>query len=141
MIFVNVILKMIKVIFIHNYLHCYKIPKGYSFNSSNVSDYLNVIEITSTLHCSRFTQNRFPEQKMLGNDRMETASTLVTSIRRRNNIEKSTSITHRYFADFESRIFVKISTSNRCQKFQEDFSFKIDEVSTNFQRGISTSNL
>ena len=78
---------------------------------------------------------------MLGNDRIETASTLVTSIRRRNNIEKSTSITHRYFADFESRIFVKISTSNRCQKFQEDFSFKIDEVSTNFQRGISTSNL
>ena len=66
---------------------------------------------------------------MLGNDRMETASTVVTSIQRRNNIEKSTSVTHRYFADFESRIFVKIST------------FKIDEVSTNFQRGISTSNL
>ena len=49
---------------------------------------------------------------MLGNDRMETASTEAAAIRRRNDIEKSTWITHRYFGDFESRIHVEISSSN-----------------------------
>ena len=49
---------------------------------------------------------------MLGNDTMETASSEVTSIRRRNDIEKSTRIIHRYFFDFESQIHVEISTSN-----------------------------
>ena len=77
---------------------------------------------------------------MLGNDRMETASTEVTSIRRRNDIEKSTWRTHRYFVDFESRIHVEISTSNRCHNFHVDSPFKIDVISTNFPRGISTSN-
>ena len=48
---------------------------------------------------------------MLGNDRMETASTAVTSIQRRNDIEKSTWRTHRHFVDFESRIHVDISTN------------------------------
>ena len=77
---------------------------------------------------------------MLGNNTMETASTEVTSIRRRNNVEKSTWKTHRYFVDFESRIHVKISTSNRCHNFHVDSPFKIDVISTNFPRGISTSN-
>ena len=49
---------------------------------------------------------------MLENDRMETASTEVTSIRRRNDIGKSMWRTHQYFADFESRIHVEISMSN-----------------------------
>ena len=71
---------------------------------------------------------------------METASTEVTSIRRRNNVEKSTWKTHRYFVDFESRIHVKISTSNRCHNFHVDSPFKIDVISTNFPHGISTSN-
>ena len=75
---------------------------------------------------------------MLGNNTMETASTEVTSIRRRNNVEKSTWKTHRYFVDFESRIHVEISTSNRCHNFHVDSPFKIDVVSTNFPRGIST---
>ena len=38
---------------------------------------------------------------MLENDRTETASKAVTSIRRRNDIEKSSWRTHRYFVDFE----------------------------------------
>ena len=77
---------------------------------------------------------------MLENDRMETASTEVTSIWRRNDIEKSTWRTHRYFVDFESRIHVEISTSNRCHNFHVDSPFKIDVISTNLPRGISTSN-
>ena len=77
---------------------------------------------------------------MLGNNTMETASTEVTSIRRRNNVEKSTWKTHRYFVDFESRNHVEISTSNRCHNFQVDSPFKIDVVLTNFPPGISTLN-
>ena len=50
---------------------------------------------------------------MLGNDRMEAMRTGATSIRRRNNIEKSMWRTHRYFVNFESRMHVEISTSNR----------------------------
>ena len=65
---------------------------------------------------------------MLENDTMETANTEVTSTRRRNNIEKSTWRTHRYFLDFESRIHVEISTSNRCHDFQVDLPFKIDVI-------------
>ena len=77
---------------------------------------------------------------MLENDRMETASTEVTSIWRRNDIEKSTWRTHRYFVDFESQIHVEIFTSNRCHNFHVDSPFKIDLISTNFPRGVSTSN-
>ena len=76
---------------------------------------------------------------MLGNDRMETASTAVSSIRCWNNIEKSTLRTHRCFVDFESWIHVEISTSNQCHNFHVDSPFKIDEISANFPRGISTS--
>ena len=54
--------------------------------------------------------------------------------------EKSTWKTHRYFVDFESRIHVEISTSNRCHNFNVDWPFKIDVISTNFPQGISTSN-
>ena len=57
---------------------------------------------------------------MLENDRMETASTEATSIPRRNDTEKSTWKTHRYFVDFESRIHVEIFTSNRCHDFHVD---------------------
>ena len=77
---------------------------------------------------------------MLGNDRIKTVSTEVTSIWRRNDIEKSTWRTHRYFVDFESRIHVEISTSNQCHNFHVDSPFKIIVISTNFPRGISTSN-
>ena len=48
--FVSVIWKKIKIIFIHYYLRCCKIPKGYSSSSSNISDYVNIVEITSTQH-------------------------------------------------------------------------------------------
>ena len=71
---------------------------------------------------------------------METASTEVTPIRRRNNAENSTWKAHRYFVDFESQIHVEISTSNRCHNFHVDSPFKIDVISTNFPHGISTSN-
>ena len=57
---------------------------------------------------------------MLGNHRMETANTEVPSIPGRNDIEKSTRKTHRYFVDFESRIHVEIFTSNRCHNFPVD---------------------
>ena len=77
---------------------------------------------------------------MLENDTMETASTEVTSIRRRNNVEKSTWKTHQYFVDFESRIHVEIFKSNRCHNFHVDSPIKIGVISTNFLRGISTSN-
>ena len=52
-IFVSVILKKIKIIFIPIYLRCCKIPKGYSSNSSNISDNVNIVEITSTQHYTR----------------------------------------------------------------------------------------
>ena len=71
---------------------------------------------------------------------METTSTAVTSIRRRNDVEKSTWKTHRYFVDFESWIYVEISTSNRYHNFHVDSPFKIDEILMKFPRGISTSN-
>ena len=77
---------------------------------------------------------------MLENDRMETASTEVMSIQRRNDIEKSLLRTHRYFVDFESRIHVEISMSNLCHNFYVASPFKIDIISTNFPHGISTSN-
>ena len=48
--FVSVIWKKIKIIFIHYYLRCCKIPKGYSSSSSNISDYVNIVEIRSTQH-------------------------------------------------------------------------------------------
>ena len=47
-IFVSVILKKIQITFIHNHLRYCKIPKGYISNSSNISDYVNIVEITST---------------------------------------------------------------------------------------------
>ena len=57
-IFVSVILKKMKIIFIHIYLRCCEIPKGYSSNSSNISDYIIIpisvitsnVEITLTQH-------------------------------------------------------------------------------------------
>ena len=77
---------------------------------------------------------------MLGNNTMDSAITEVTSIRRRNNVEKSTWRTHRYFVDFKSRIHVEISTSNRCHNLHVDSPFKIYVISTNFPRAISTLN-
>ena len=64
----------------------------------------------------------------------------ITSIRRRNDTEKSTWRTHRYCVDFESQIHVEKSTSNRYHNFHVDSPFKIDVISTNFPRGISMSN-
>ena len=77
---------------------------------------------------------------MLQNDRMETASTEVTSIQRRKDIEKFTWRIHQYFVDFESRIHFEISTSNQCHNFHVDLLFKIDEILTNFPRGILMSD-
>ena len=71
---------------------------------------------------------------------MKTASTEVMSIKRRNDLEKCTWKTHKYFADFQSRIHVEIFTSNRCHNFHVDSPFKIDEIPMNFLRVISTSN-
>ena len=71
---------------------------------------------------------------------METENTEATSNRRRNDIEKSTWKTHQYFVDFENQVHVEIPTSNRYHNFHMVSPFKIDEISTNFPRGISTSN-
>ena len=70
---------MIFVIVILN-LYCCNNPKGYSSSSSKISHYVNIIEIAVTQHYTQIVYNRFQEQKMLENDRMETASTKVTSI-------------------------------------------------------------
>ena len=77
---------------------------------------------------------------MLENDRIESTSREVTSIRRRNDIEKSTRKTQWYFIDFESGIHVETSTSKRCHNLHVDSSFKIDVILTNFPRRISMSN-
>ena len=77
---------------------------------------------------------------MFENDREETVSKAVTSIRHGNNVEKSTWKTHRYFVDFDSRFHVEISTSSRRHNFHVDSCCKINEISTNFSRGISTLN-
>ena len=77
---------------------------------------------------------------MLGNDTMETASTEVTSIRHWNDIEKSTWKTHRYFVNFESRVYVEISMLNRCHNFHVDSPFKVDVISMNFPCRIWTWN-
>ena len=71
---------------------------------------------------------------------METASTKVTSVWRLNGVEILTWKTHRYSVDFESQIHIKISTLNGCPTFHVDLPFKIDAISTNFPRGISTPN-
>ena len=82
---------------------------------------------------------------MLRNGRMETVSTAVTLIRYRNDIEKSTWRTHRYFVDFEiesaskfqRRIDVIISTWICLSKlmksqrtFHVEFRRQIDGEST-----------
>ena len=54
--------------------------------------------------------------------------------------KNSTWKTDQYFIDFESRIQLKISTSNRCHNFQVDSPFKIDVIPMNFPRGILTMN-
>ena len=138
-IFATVIFKKIKIIFTPIQQRCFKNSQRITSNSSSISDYVNIVEITLTQHYTRIAQNRFPEQ-ILGNNTMETASTEVTPIRRRNNAEKSTWKAHRYFVDFESQIHVEISTSNRCHNFHVDSPFKIDVIQTNFPREMSTSN-
>ena len=67
---------------------------------------------------------------MFENDRKELASKEVTSIWHRNGMEKSTWKADRYFVDFESRIHVEISTSNRCHSFTYQNRWNLDEVST-----------
>ena len=71
---------------------------------------------------------------MLGNDSMEAASTIVTPIQRRNDIEKSTWRTHRYFHQFLSsnprrNFFVK-SMSEFLRGFAFQNWWNIDELST-----------
>ena len=68
---------------------------------------------------------------MLGNDRMETASTEVTWIHRRNDIQKSICRSHQYFVDFESRIHVLVELMSyfpRGLTFQNQCNFH--ELST-----------
>ena len=70
----------------------------------------------------------------------EVASLEVTSIRHRKGIEKTTWRTYHFFIDVESRIDTELLTSNQRHPFQVDLLFIIDEISTNFQRGISMFN-
>ena len=63
---------------------------------------------------------------------MKTASTEVTSIRRRNDIEKTMRKTHQYFINLKIRTYIKISTLNWCHNFLVDSPFKIHVISTNF---------
>ena len=111
---VSLILRKVYIIFIYkywlnlcqcyfeedkNYLYSYLVGSLQKFpnsNSSNISNYVNIVEITSTQHYTRITQNRFPEQNILGNNTMETTSTEVTSIRRRKIHVESSSIFRRF---------------------------------------------
>ena len=70
----------------------------------------------------------------------QAASLEVTLIPHRNDIEKNMWRTHQHFTDFESRINVELSMSNRCHSFQLDSPFIIGEISTDFQRGILMLN-
>ena len=72
---------------------------------------------------------------MLGNDTMETASTEVS----RFDVETTSKSPRGKLIDILSILKVE-STSNRCHNFHVDSPFKIDVISTNFPRGISTSN-
>ena len=155
---VSVILKKIYIIFIHKHWHynlcfCYLKEGKISLFiiicvvSKFPKDIVPIVPISVITSISlklhqpcRLAQNRFPEQKIFDNDRKEIAHKAVTSIPHRNDIEKSTWKTHRYFADFESRIHVEILTSNRYHNFHVDSPFKIDEISTNFRCGIWTAN-
>ena len=51
-IFAGVLLKKTKIL-IDNYLSCCENPNGYSSNSFNIGEYVNILEITSTLHYVR----------------------------------------------------------------------------------------
>ena len=138
-VFVSVTLKKTKILYPYLFA-LFKIPKGCSFNSYKIRDYINIVEITSTQHYTRLAQNKLLQQKMYENDRKETVSKVLTSIRLRNGIERFTWKTHRYFVGFENRIHVEISTSNRCHNFHVDSPFKIDEILTNFPRRVSAFN-
>ena len=96
------VLFILRFIFIHIYLHCYKISEIYSSNISNNKEFVKITEITSAQHYTKLAYNRIIEQKMLGNDGMETVSTIVLSVSLPNNIENSTWRTHQYFVNFES---------------------------------------
>ena len=69
---------------------------------------------------------------MFENDRKETTSKAVTSIRHWNYIEKSMRKTQQNFVDFESRIHIEISMSNRCYNFHVDSPFKIGKSRRTF---------
>ena len=66
---------------------------------------------------------------------METASTEVS----RFDVETTSKNPRGKLIDILSILKVE-STSNRCHNFHVDSPFKIDVISTNFPRGISTSN-
>ena len=70
----------------------------------------------------------------------QTTSLENTSIRHRNNIEKTMWKNRRYFIDFESRIDVRLSTWNWCYLFHVDSSFIINEILTKFRLEILMSN-
>ena len=135
MIVVCVILKKALIIFIHNYLRCCEIPQGFISNSSNISDYVKIVEIILTQ--PRFTLNRFPCEEMREwKQRVQKLHRFDVETTQKNLCGNLINI----FVDFESRIQVEISTRNRCHNFHMDSPFKIDEISTNFPRGISTSD-
>ena len=117
-----IILEKIKMIFIHIYLRCCKIPKEYGSNSSSISNYVNIFEITSTQHYTNLlrigSQLRKCEETR---DWKQQAHQLC-----RFNVKKSTWKTDRYFVDFESQIHVEISTSSRCHNFLLDLLFKVN---------------
>ena len=58
---------------------------------------------------------------------------------RRFDVETTQKNPHGELIDISSILKVE-STSNRCHNFHVDSPFKIDVISTNFPRGISTSN-
>ena len=83
------------------------------------------VEITSTLHNTRLPQNGLLEQKILENNRMWTVTSIeVMSIRYRNEIEKSTWITDRYFHQFWKSNPRRILKVEALSSFSHSFVFQ-----------------
>ena len=141
-IFVSVILKKIKIIFTPIYLSCCK-------NSQIVS--LVPISVITSILLKSHRLSTIPEYLRIGSKSRKCQETIqwkqpVQKLRR-FDIETTSKRPRgelidirRNYVDFESRIHAKISTSNRCHNFHMGSPFKINVISTNFPRGISTSN-
>ena len=127
-------------------MRCCKIPKGYRSNSSNVSDYVDIVEITSTQHYTRLLRIGSQRRKCTKMIEMKQGVKHLC----RFDLETKKKNQHRGLIDISSilkvessskflrRIDVIISTWIRLSKsmksrrtFHVEFRRRIDRESTN----------